>query len=91
MADSLKDLESMQVALREFRLISKRNRDILLGMLNEEHVKLGEKVDDPLHDLREYFKQAGGRSSQQFIPTIRSVRERTGLGLKEAKDLVESW
>jgi hypothetical protein len=91
MSDSLKDLESMQVALKEFRHISKVNRLILLGMLNREHELLGEAIDDPLFDLRKEYKAAGGRNSSTFISYIRSVREKTGMGLKEAKDLVESW
>lgn len=91
MSDSLKDLESMHVAMREFRKISKANRLILLGMLTREHEIIGDKVDDPTAEIRERYLALGGRSNATFIPAIREVREKTGLGLKEAKDLVESW
>jgi ribosomal protein L7/L12 len=38
--------------------------------------------------LAGYFDQP---ASGQKIPMIKAVRERTGLGLREAKDLVDSW
>jgi len=81
----------MHVAVAEFRKISKSNRLILLGMLNKEHELIGDKVDDPCAQLRKEYHEAGGRSASTFIPYIRKVREATGLGLKEAKDTVESW
>jgi len=91
--NNLKDLESMQVALKEFRLIGKRNREILLNMLNTEHEVLGDSVEDPCLNLRKEYLAAGGRrnDSNNFIFTIKRCRELTGLGLREAKELVESW
>lgn len=91
--DNLKDLEGMAVVIKEFRTIGKRNREILVNMLTKEHEVLGDTVEDPLHELRKQYHAAGGRTnnSNNFIHTIKEVRVRTGLGLKEAKDLVESW
>jgi len=93
MSNNLKDLEAMQVVLREFRTIGKRNRAVILQMLATEHEEIGEAADDPTYELRKQYNANGGRTnnSNNFIHTIKLVREKTGLGLKEAKDLVESW
>jgi len=91
--DNLKNLEAMQVVVKEFRTVGKLNREILLAMLNKEHEILGMKVDDPCEQIRKDFLSAGGRTnnSNNFVFSIKRVREVTGLGLKEAKELVESW
>lgn len=89
--DNLRDLEGMHTALAEFRKIGKANREVLLGILSREHVALGDKVDDPYHEIRKDYLAAGGRPGVLHIPAIKRVREIGGLGLKEAKDLVESW
>lgn len=97
--DNLKDLEAMHVALKEFRTIGKRNREILLNMLTKEHEVVGDTVEDPYHEIKERFLVGGGRSNANgLIPFIRDVRNKSketpgipALGLKEAKDLVESW
>jgi len=93
MSDSLKDLESMHVALAEFRKIGKANRLVLLGLLTKEHDVLGDSVEDPLIELRKKYHLLGGRNGNgnNFIQHIKDVRMKTGLGLKEAKDIVESW
>jgi ribosomal protein L7/L12 len=91
MADNLKDLEGMHVVLKEFRAIGKANRVVLLNMLAKDHEIIGDAVEDPFLDLRRQYIAAGGRSTNTFIPFIKKVREVSGLGLKEAKDLVESW
>lgn len=88
---NLKDLEAMQVAVAEFNKISKANREVLLRMLTKEHELIGDRVDDPTAEIRERYKAMGGRSNATFIPAIREVREKTGLGLAEAKKVVESW
>jgi len=97
MADNLKDLEAMHVALKEFRTISQANRTTLIGLLTKEHELLGDSVDvafnDPYRQIRLDYHAAGGRSTQtnNFIQTIKKVREVNKIGLKEAKDMVESW
>ena len=89
--DSLKDLEAMSVIVAEFRKISKANRVVLNSMLNREHEIIGDKVDDPYHEIRKDYLAAGGRLGILHIPAIKRVSEVGALGLKEAKDLVESW
>jgi len=91
--DNLKDLEAMQVVVKEFRTISKQNRQVILNMLSKEHEVVGESADVPYYQIKKDFLAAGGRfnNSNNFIFTIKRVRDVTGLGLKEAKDLVESW
>ena len=90
--DNLKDLEAMHTVLvKEFRMISKANRVILIGMLNREHEVIGDRVDDPCNEIRKDYLAAGGRPGVLHIPAIKRVRETLGIGLKEAKDLVESW
>lgn len=91
MADNLRDLEGMQVVLKEFRNIGKRNREVILDILSKEHETLGDRVDDPVAEIRERYLALGGRSNATFIPAIREVREKTGMHLKDAKELVESW
>ena len=93
MANNLTDLEAMQVVLKEFRIIGKRNREIILNMLRDEHELIGEAADDPYIQIKKDFLAAGGRTnnSNNFIFTIKKVREVGKLGLKEAKELVESW
>src|SRR5665213_204545 len=98
MADNLKDLEGMHVVLKEFRAIGKLSRTVLLNMLAKEHKAIGDKVEDPYVQLRNAYHAAGGRDGGfvdgrnvgNFIYTIKKVRKLGGLGLKEAKDLVES-
>lgn len=91
--NNLKDLESMAVVVKEFRQISKANRTILINMLSKEHEVIGDAVEDPYHEIRKAYHANGGRTdnSNNFIYTIKKVREAGGIGLKEAKDLVESW
>lgn len=91
--NNLKDLEAMQVVVKEFRTISKKNRTILLNMLNNEHDEIGEIADDPYFNIKKQYLAAGGRTnnSNNFIHTIKLVREVGQMGLKEAKDLVETW
>jgi len=99
--DNLKDLEAMAVIVKEFRTISKMNRQIILNVLNQEHEIVGDKIEDPFHEIKERYLAAGGReNSRGLIPFIKEVREASGrdllsgypkLGLKEAKDLVEGW
>jgi hypothetical protein len=90
--DNLKDLESMQVALKEFRAIGKRNREILLNMLTNEHELLGDTVDAPYTEINKRYIAAGRRANPNgIIPFIKEVREVGKISLKEAKDLVESW
>lgn len=91
--NNLTDLEAMQIVLKEFRQISKRNRDIILNMLRDEHVQIGEAVDDPYTAIKKEFFAAGGRTndSNNFIWAIKKVREVGRIGLKEAKELVEKW
>jgi hypothetical protein len=96
MADNLKDLEAMHVALREFRTISQANRTTLIGLLTKEHELLGDSVDvaldDPYKQIRlDYYTAGGRRTSANFIQAIKRVREVNKIGLKEAKDMVESW
>ena len=38
--------------MKEFRNISKANREILLNMLNKEHELVGIKVDDPCYEIK---------------------------------------
>jgi len=90
--DNLKDLEGMHTIVREFRMVSKHNREILLNLLTKEHDVIGDRVDDPYLELKRKYLAAGGRHQPQgIIPTIKEVRNIGHLGLKEAKDLVESW
>ena len=91
--NNLSDLEAMAVVVKEFRTISKKNREILINMLNQDHAEIGDTVDDPYYELRKQYNAAGGRTnnSNNFIHTIKLVREVGKLGLKEAKDLVETW
>jgi hypothetical protein len=96
MSSNLPDLEAMHVALREFRKIGKRNREILLKILAEDHEQLGDLLEDPYIELRKQYKAAGGRLGSDghvgnFLETIKAVRQIGQLGLKEAKELVESW
>ncbi len=91
MADNLKDLEAMQVVLREFRTISKRNRGIIIDMLSKEHEVIGDRIEDPYFDLRKQYNEARDGSFETKIQYIKKVREVGGLPLKDAKDLVESW
>ena len=94
--DNLKDLEGMQIVVKEFRTISKASRDVLLRMLVKEHDLLGEGVE-VFNSLRQQWIEFG-RPQDQKIPFIKKVREvakdipgQPYFGLKEAKDLVESW
>lgn len=99
MSNSLKDLEAMHTIVKEFKTITKSNREVLLRMLNKEHEEIGDRIDqklsNPFSDIMdEYVK--GNRYHK--IPAIKAVRERAkevGMmdkyGLREAKDLVESW
>ena len=91
--NNLKDLEAMQVVVREFRTVSKKNRTILLNMLMNEHEEIGESVDEPYAEIKKQYLAAGGHTnnSNNFIYTIKKVREVGNIGLKEAKDLVETW
>ena len=97
MSNNLKDLEAMQVVVKEFRTISKANREVILRMLQTEHEQIGDKVEEPFFDLKDrWIKQ--GRQRNQIIQYIKEVRQRAmdtpglnNFGLKEAKDLVESW
>jgi len=90
--DNLKDLEAMQVVLTNFRQISKHNREIIIKMLSGEHELIGDKVDDPYLDIKKRYLAAGGRYQPLgIIPYIKEVRAVNRIGLKEAKDLVESW
>jgi hypothetical protein len=93
MSNNLTDLEGMSVIVKEFRKISKRNREVLINMLTHDHAEIGDTVDDPYYELRKQYLAAGGRTnnSNNFIHTIKLVREKGQIGLKEAKDLVESW
>lgn len=92
MFDNLKDLESMHVALREFRKIGKANRAVLLRMFAKEHDLIGDTVDDPYLEIKKEYIDGGRRGNPiGLIPYIKRVREINKLGLKEAKDLVESW
>jgi len=93
MSNNLTDLEGMAIALKEFRKVGKANRLVLLGMLNREHELIGDSVEDPYIELRKQYNANGGRhgNNNNFIQFIKNVRMATGLGLKEAKDLVESW
>jgi hypothetical protein len=92
MANNLTDLEAMQIILKEFRTISLKNREVILNMLKEEHVLVGETADDPYYEIKKRYIE-GGRRANSFglIPFIKEVRAVNKLGLKEAKDLVESW
>jgi nucleotidyltransferase/DNA polymerase involved in DNA repair len=91
--NNLKDLEAMQIVVKEFRTVGKVNREVLLRMLSTEHDVIGETADDPYYELKKQYNANGGRTnnSNNFIHTIKLVREKTGMGLKESKDLVESW
>lgn len=93
MSNNLTDLEAMHTIVKEFRVISKANRVILVGMLAKEHEIIGDSVEDPYIQLRKDYHARGGKfgDNSNFIQTIKEVRVKTGLGLKEAKDLVESW
>lgn len=92
MTNNLTDLEAMAVVVKEFRGISKANRTVLINMLNREHELIGETVDDPYLEIRKRYVAAGGRFQPMgIIPWIKEVRSVGKLGLKEAKDLVESW
>lgn len=90
--NNLTDLEAMHTIVKEFRTVSKLNRTVLLNMLNKEHDEIGDTVEDPYTEIRKRYRAAGGRSQPMgIIPYIKEVRAMNGLGLKEAKDLVESW
>ncbi len=91
MSNNLTDLEAMAASVKEFRTIGKANRLILLGMLTKEHDILGDSVEDPYIELKKQYHAGGGRIGGNFIQMIKEVRSKTGLGLKEAKDVVESW
>lgn len=97
MSNNLKDLEAMHVVVKEFRTITKANRDVLLKMLTQEHEQIGDVVDDPFYSVKKWYIEGGRRDK---IPAIKQVRDIAGkdpttgyslYGLKEAKDLVESW
>jgi ribosomal protein L7/L12 len=90
--NNLTDLEAMQVVLKEFRQISKLNRTVILNMLTDEHAQIGDAVDDPYFEIKKRYIAAGRRAAiTGIIPFIKEVREVNKIGLKEAKDLVESW
>ena len=100
--NNLKDLEAMQVVVREFRSISLRNREIVLNMLKHEHEheQIGEAADDPYYEIKKAYLAEGPEGRRDKIRAIKAVREASGrnlvtgypiLGLKESKDLVESW
>lgn len=79
--------------------IAERNEDLFCNaverVLGESMV--GINIDTmhgrfPLREIRERFIQEyvyGARNTT--VPTIKEVRMITGLGLKEAKDVVDSW
>lgn len=92
MANNLKDLEAMQIVVKEFRTISKANRDVIIRMLTNEHEQIGETVDDPYYEIKKRYIEGGRRANPMgLIPFIKEVRAVNRVGLKEAKDLVESW
>jgi hypothetical protein len=90
--DNLQALEVMKTVLSNFRTLRKSDREYMLIKLQSEHDKLGDKIDDPCADLRARWEQdVRSGVSINKIYYIKEVRLATGLGLKEAKDLVESW
>ncbi len=98
--NNLKDLEAMQVVVREFRTISLRNREIVLNMLKHEHEAIGEAADDPYYEIKKAYLAEGLEGRRDKIRAIKAVREASGrdlttgypkLGLKDSKDLVETW
>ena len=91
--DNLQALEVMKVVLVNFRQLRKDDREHILKKLQSEHDKLGDRVDDPLADVKQRYIDGGRRNTHtnNFLQAIREVRAVAGLGLKEAKELVESW
>ena len=54
--------------------------------------KLDALKDDRITHLEpSMFQTAYDGPGWSFIPLVKSVREYTGLGLKEAKDIVDGW
>ena len=95
--DNLKDLEAMHTVLAEFRKISQKNREVLLGILNREHEAIGSKLDEPFADIKRRWIEGGRRDKITAIKEVRtasginSITGYANMGLKESKELVESW
>lgn len=94
--DNLKDLEAMQVILREFRTIGQANREVLMRMLTKEHTLIGDRLEQPFADAKKKWIESGRKDKIQAIKEVRTaagydVDKNCIMGLKEAKDLVESW
>lgn len=90
--DNLEALEVMKVVLSNFRQLRKADREYMIGKLQSEHDRLGDRIDDPCADLKQrYLTDVRSGQSVNKIFYIKEVRVATGLGLKEAKDKVESW
>ncbi len=93
MSDNFQDFENMAAIIKAFRAVSRTSREFLLKKLDEEHNQIGDKADDIYSEIKRKYHAAGGRFSKSngFIQAIKEVRNLGGLGLKEAKDLVETW
>lgn len=93
MTDILVYCESLAEIVKQFRKLDHESRLNVLGKLKDEDLKLGVNPWDALQQKfiaeRKMAIEHNGYINK--IQYIKEVRELTGKGLKEAKDLVESW
>lgn len=92
MSDNFVDFQAMAEVIKHFRMVSQGNREFLLKKLTEEHEAVGDKNDYKYGEIKRKYLASGGRHGHPgIIPAIKEVRMLGGMGLKEAKDEVESW
>lgn len=71
--------------------IRQRIRSIVIHDLGLANTDIGIEQRQQLQELKTFFQIKYGTSREEKIPTIKKVREILGIGLKEAKDIVDRW
>lgn len=81
----MKELFTVAKILKLFETLSPENREYILFRLTKIDQKCVEVVDK-FAVIKEQMRQ-----DRDIFRAIRSIRELTGKGLKDSKDIVEAW
>lgn len=92
--DQIRRLDAENANLRD----TIRWKEELIGDLNDKlaevrRERVAARVADGtlIAEAVERVRADGGDPALDFIPLIKAVREISGLGLKESKDIVDAW
>jgi ribosomal protein L7/L12 len=87
----LKELRSINSVQKNLVLADAVVAPMTISVLEKHLAELQRRYPQTNSQELTYAEQEWARRADGKIQAIKAVRERTRLGLKEAKDLVEAW